>query len=181
MSRIGKLPISIPEGVTVTVNGQTVSMKGKKGELSYQVHPEIQVEFADSKVSLLRKSEEKSKRALHGTMRSILNNMVKGVTAGYEKRLEVRGVGFRFTIAGKKINFSLGFSHPVEFHLPTGISVSTDEENKNTIILQGVDKHLVGQVAAAIRELRPPESYKGKGIRYFGEHITLKQGKKAAK
>src|SRR3989338_7646763 len=114
MSRIGKLPIPIPEGVTVHVSGQTVTVKGKKGELSYSVHPSIEVNFSDGKITLARGNDQKSQKALHGTMRAILNNMVKGVTQGYEKRLEVKGVGYRFSIAGKKINFSLGFSHPVE-------------------------------------------------------------------
>jgi large subunit ribosomal protein L6 len=181
MSRIGKLPVSIPEGVTVTVNGKTISVKGKKGELTWTTHPDVSVKVVENEILVERKSETKENRSLHGTTRALLRNMVIGVTEGYEKKLEVRGVGYRFNIAGKKLNLSLGFSHPVEFVIPEGITIKADEENKNMLIIQGIDKQLVGETASRIREVRKPEPYKGKGVRYFGEHITLKQGKKAAK
>ena len=181
MSRIGKLPIAIPSDVTVSVQGQKVSVKGKKGELHFEVHPDIRVKVEEGKVIASGTKESKENSALHGTTRAIINNMVNGVTKGYEKRLEVRGVGYRFTISGKKLNLALGFSHPVEFPIPAGITITTDEENKNLMIIQGIDRQLVGETAARIREYRKPEPYKGKGIRYFGEYVAMKQGKKAAK
>lgn len=181
MSRIGKLPVTIPEGVTVTLNGKTVVVKGKKGELSWTPHTDVVVKVEGNEILVERKTETKENRALHGTTRALLKNMVIGVTQGYEKKLEVRGVGYRFNIAGKKLNLSLGFSHPVEFLIPEGITMKADEENKNLLIIQGVNKQLVGETAARIREIRKPEPYKGKGVRYFNEHVSLKQGKKAAK
>jgi len=181
MSRIGKLPITIPEGVTITLNEKTVTVKGAKGELSWVLHNDVSVKIEENEVIVEKKNETKQNRALHGTTRAIINNMVVGVTTGYEKRLEVRGVGYRFNIAGNKLNLSLGFSHPVEFDIPEGITIKADEENKNLMIIQGIDKQLVGEIAAQIREVRKPEPYKGKGIRYSDEHVTLKQGKKAAK
>lgn len=181
MSRIGKLPISIPKDVTATMTGSTVTIKGKKGELVFTAHPAMTVAIKDNQITVARGNDEKSSKALHGTTRAILSNMVKGVMNGYEKKLEVRGVGYRFVIAGKKMTFSLGFSHPVTFNIPVGIAVAVDAENKNVLTISGPDKQLVGETAARIRGLKVPEIYKGKGIRYFGEHITLKQGKKAAK
>jgi len=181
MSRIGKLPISIPEGVTVTVSGRLVTVKGKKGELKWSHHPDVSVAVDGNTVIVKALQENKETKALHGTARAIINNMVKGVTMGYEKKLEVRGVGYRFNIAGKKLNLSLGFSHPIEFAIPEGITIKADEENKNLMIINGIDKQLLGSTAARIRELKKPEPYKGKGIRYADEHITIKQGKKAAK
>lgn len=181
MSRIGKLPVVIPEGVTVTLNGQTVTIKGKKGELSWTAHPTVTVKIEDNNIVVERHTSTKENRAIHGTTRALLKNMVVGVTQGYEKKLEVRGVGFRFNIAGKKLNLSLGFSHPIEFAIPESITIKADEENKNIMVIQGIDKHLVGETTARIREMKKPEPYKGKGIRYVSEHITLKQGKKASK
>ncbi len=181
MSRIGKLPIDIPSGVTVSITGQKVTVKGKKGELHFQIHPVITARAEGNQVIVEKKRETQEAGALHGTTRAILNNMIEGVTNGYGKKLEIKGVGLRVAIAGKKMTFSLGFSHPIEFLIPAGISIKMDEENKNVMIIDGFDKQQVGEVAARIRGLRPPESYKGKGIRYFGERITLKQGKKAAK
>jgi large subunit ribosomal protein L6 len=181
MSRIGKLPISIPSDVTVTIQGQKVTVKGKKGELHLIVHPEITVAVEEQSIVVKNSKETKQNNALHGTTRALLNNMVNGVTKGYEKRLEVRGVGYRFTIAGKKLNLALGYSHPVEFMIPAGITITVDEENKNLMIISGFDRQLVGETAARIREFRKPEPYKGKGIRYVDEHVTIKQGKKAAK
>ena len=181
MSRIGKLPIEIPSGVTVTSNGTTITVKGPKGELSVSHHPNIKVEITDKEIVVTRPDDSKQNRSLHGTTRALINNMINGVTKGYEKRLEVRGVGYRFNISGKKVTLSLGFSHPVEYNAPEGITITPDEENKNVMIIQGIDKQLVGETAAHIREFRKPEPYKGKGVRYFNEYVPMKQGKKAAK
>lgn len=181
MSRIGKLPVEIPEGVSISIADKKVMVKGKKGELTFNIHPEVQVVQEGSTLVVKVEKDSKEHRALHGTTRAILNNMMQGVVKGYEKRLEIRGVGLRFTLAGKKLNLALGFSHPVEFILPSGITITADEENKNLMIIQGPDKQLVGEIAARIRSLKKPEPYKGKGIRYVDERITLKQGKKAAK
>jgi large subunit ribosomal protein L6 len=180
MSRIGKLPISIPTGVTVTIDGHKLNIKGPKGELNYECHPNIKVEQNDQKIFVSRPNDEKQNRALHGTNRSNINNMVEGVSKGFSKQLEVKGVGYRFNISGKKISFSLGYSHPIDFQLPEGIEANSDEENKNLLTISGINKQLVGESAARIRELRKPEPYKGKGVRYVGEHVVIKQGKKAA-
>jgi large subunit ribosomal protein L6 len=179
MSRIGKLPISIPSGVTATLNGETITIKGPKGELSYTHHPLIKVEIKDDVILISRPDDKKESRSLHGTTRSIINNLVIGVTEGFEKKLEIRGVGYRFSISGKKLNLSLGFSHPIDFPIPEGITITTDEEDKNIMIIQGIDKKVVGETAAQIRSLRKPEPYKGKGIRYVDEYVPMKQGKKA--
>lgn len=181
MSRIGKLPITIPSDVTVTIQGQNATVKGKKGELQLKVHPEITVVVEGQEIIVKNSKDTKQNNALHGTTRALLNNMVNGVTKGYEKKLEVRGVGYRFTIVGKKLNLSLGYSHPVEFMIPDGITITVDEDNKNMMIITGIDRQMVGETAARIREFRKPEPYKGKGVRYFDEHVTIKQGKKAAK
>ena len=181
MSRIGKLPISIPSGITITVNNRVVTVKGPKGELKFTHHPNAKAEQADGKIIVTTLDNSKINRSLHGTTRAIINNMILGVTNGFQKQLEVRGVGYRFTISGKKLTLSLGYSHPVNFIIPPGIDITTDEENKNIMYIKGVDKQLVGETAARIREFRKPEPYKGKGIRYLGEHVTIKQGKKAAK
>jgi len=181
MSRIGKLPITIPDSVTITINENNVLVKGPKGELNFAHHPNLKVEVKDKVVVVSRPNDSKVNRSLHGTNRAIINNMVQGVTKGFEKKLEVRGVGYRFNISGKKLNLQLGFSHPVEFQIPDGITITTEEENKNIMIIQGIDRQLVGETAARIREFRKPEPYKGKGVRYIDEHVKLKQGKKAAK
>jgi large subunit ribosomal protein L6 len=181
MSRVGKLPIEIPSGVTITLNGKIVTVKGKKGELSFEHHPDMKVEVTDKQVIVTRPDDSKTNRSLHGTTRALINNMAEGVTKGYEKRLEVRGVGYRFKVSGSKLNLSLGFSHPIEFMSPEGITITADEENKNMMIIQGIDKQLVGETAARIREYRKPEPYKGKGVRYVDEYVPMKQGKKAAK
>lgn len=181
MSRIGKLPIAIPSDVTVTIQGQKATVKGKKGELHLMIHPEITAVVEEQNIVVKNSKDTKQNNALHGTTRALLNNMVNGVTKGYEKKLEVRGVGYRFTVAGKKLNLSLGYSHPVEFMIPAGITITVDEENKNLMIISGIDRQLVGETASRIREFRKPEPYKGKGIRYADEHVTMKQGKKAAK
>lgn len=181
MSRIGKLPITVPAEVTITVKDRMVHVKGKKTELSLALHHSVDVALSNGVVNVQGKSDCKANKAAHGTMRALINNMMIGVTKGYEKRLEVKGVGFRFTLTPKKINFTLGFSHPVEYGIPQGITVGTDEENKTMLIISGADKKLVGETAASIKNLRIPDAYKGKGIRYLGERIVLKQGKKAAK
>lgn len=181
MSRIGKLPISIPDGVTVTISGQKVNVKGKGGELNFEHHPNIKVEVKDNEVIVTRPDDSKQNRSLHGTTRAIINNMILGVYTGFEKRLEVRGVGYRFNIGGKKLTLSLGFSHPIDFQIPEGIDITADEENKNLMIIKGIDKQLVGETASRIREYRKPEPYKGKGVRYVDEYVAMKQGKKAAK
>ncbi|MDP2691850.1 MAG: 50S ribosomal protein L6 [Candidatus Gracilibacteria bacterium] len=181
MSRIGKLPIGVPNGITVTIAGQSITVKGPKGELNFQAHKNISVKFNDDTILVARPDDSKENRSLHGTTRAILNNMVKGVKEGFQKKLEVKGVGYRFNISGKKLGLSLGYSHPIDFPIPEGISILADEENKNMMIIQGIDKQLVGETAARIRAFRKPEPYKGKGIRYSDEYVKLKQGKKAAK
>lgn len=181
MSRVGKLPIEIPSGVTVTLNGTTITVKGPKGELQQELHPNVNVEVTDKEVIVTRPNDSKTNRALHGTNRALINNMVEGVTKGFEKRLEVRGVGYRFNISGKNLNLSLGFSHPIDFPIPEGVTIVADEDNKNMMVLSSIDKQLLGQTAAQIREFRKPEPYKGKGVRYHDEYVAMKQGKKAAK
>lgn len=181
MSRIGKLPIEIPSGVTVTVNGQEVTVKGKNGELKASFHPNISVKVEGNEVLVTRPDDTKTNRSLHGTTRANINNMVVGVTEGFTKSLEVRGVGYRFNVSGKKLTLNLGFSHPIDFAIPEGIEITVDEENKNMMHIKGISKQLVGETAAQIREYRKPEPYKGKGVRYVGEYVAMKQGKKAAK
>ncbi|WP_321425566.1 50S ribosomal protein L6 [uncultured Bacteroides sp.] len=181
MSRIGKLPISIPAGVSVTLKENVVTVKGPKGELSQYVNPLITVEVADNQIVLTRKSDEKQERAFHGLYRSLINNMVVGVSEGYKKELELVGVGFRATATGNIIEFSLGYSHNIFLQLPAEIKVETkSERNKNPLILlESCDKQLIGQVCSKIRSFRKPEPYKGKGIRFVGEEIRRKSGKSA--
>jgi ribosomal protein L6, bacterial type len=181
MSRIGKLPISIPAGVSVTLNGDVVTVKGPKGELSQYVNPLISVEVADDQILLTRKSDDKQERAFHGLYRSLINNMVIGVSEGYKKELELVGVGFRATATGNIIEFSLGYSHNIFLQLPAEIKVETKaERNKNPLVLlESCDKQLIGQVCSKIRSFRKPEPYKGKGIKFVGEEIRRKSGKSA--
>ncbi|WP_321519349.1 50S ribosomal protein L6 [uncultured Bacteroides sp.] len=181
MSRIGKLPISIPAGVSVTLNGDVVTVKGPKGELSQYVNPLISVEVADGQILLTRKSDDKQERAFHGLYRSLINNMVIGVSEGYKKELELVGVGFRATATGNIIEFSLGYSHNIFLQLPAEIKVETKaERNKNPLVLlESCDKQLIGQVCSKIRSFRKPEPYKGKGIKFVGEEIRRKSGKSA--
>ncbi|HLG25712.1 MAG TPA: 50S ribosomal protein L6 [Candidatus Gracilibacteria bacterium] len=182
MSRIGKLPIAIPNGVTVEKREKNVVfVKGPKGELSFPVHENIQIEMKEGNLICTRKSDEKMDRSLHGLSRTLIANMIQGVTKGYEKKLEIQGVGYRAQLQGKKMVLSLGYSHPIEFTAPAGINLAIDAEKKNIIIVTGTDKQLVGEVAAKIRSYRKPEPYKGKGIRYEGEYIARKAGKAAAK
>lgn len=180
MSRIGKKPIGIPSGVTVELKGSVVHVTGSKGTLQYGLLPLMKVEITDKEVIVTRESDSDEIRARHGLTRNLIANMVIGVSAGYEKKLEIIGVGYRAQPKGKILNLSLGFSHPVDFPLPEGITVEQDEKNKAIITIKGIDKQLVGQVAANIRSYRPPEPYKGKGIRYIDEIVRRKPGKAAA-
>ncbi|ASB48465.1 50S ribosomal protein L6 [Alkalitalea saponilacus] len=181
MSRIGKAPISIPAGVNVTVKDNLVTVKGPKGELQQEIHPEMKVEINDGVLSVERPSEEKSFKSLHGLYRSLINNMVVGVSEGYQKKLELVGVGYRAASTGQILELSLGYSHAIHIQLPKEIKVEavTDRKSNPIITLESIDKQLLGQVCAKIRSLRKPEPYKGKGIRFVGEVIRRKAGKSA--
>jgi len=181
MSRIGKNPIQVPSGVTVTITGNTVSVKGAKGELTQVIHPNMKVEQMDNQIIVSRPNDLKLNRSLHGLTRTLINNMVEGVTKGYQKQLEILGVGYRAAITGSKLTLNLGFSHPIEFNTPQGITIEIDKDKKNLLAIKGSDKQLVGEVAAKIRSYKKPEPYKGKGIRYLGEHVQQKAGKAAGK
>ena len=174
MSRIGKMPIAIPAGVEVKLDGTTVSVKGPKGELTRTVHPNMKVEVNGAEVTVTRPNDNKENRSLHGLTRSLIANMVKGVTDGFTKELEVNGVGYRASVEGNKLVLNVGYSHPVEMPLPDGIQA---EVNDKKITISGIDNQKVGQFAAEVREKRPPEPYKGKGIKYMDEHIRRKEGK----
>lgn len=180
MSRIGKQIIAVPDGVEVTVNGNNIKIKGSKGELELDFSEKIEVVYSDNQIKVSRNSDEPEERSLHGLTRALINNMVIGVTDGFEKRLEIIGVGYRAQVSGQKITLNLGFSHPVELIAPDGVVVKMDEEQKNTVVISGINKQAVGQFAAIIRKFRPPEPYKGKGIRYVGEYVPRKAGKAAA-
>jgi large subunit ribosomal protein L6 len=179
MSRIGKMPITVPAGVTVTIDGSTVTVKGPKGELKRTFRPEMKVEQTDGQLVVKRSSDEKQQRAFHGLTRALLATMVHGVTAGYSRTLEIIGVGYKAEKKSNKLVLSVGYSHPVEYSEPAGISLTTTAPT--VIVVQGIDKQMVGQVAAEIRSVRPPEPYKGKGIRYQGEQVRRKAGKTGAK
>lgn len=179
MSRIGRKPIDIPKGVTVTKNGSSVTVKGTKGELAFGIMPNIDVKVEEGVITVSRMSEEKSVRAAHGMTRAMINNMIHGVSEGFQKTLEIIGVGYRAQMQGKNLVLALGFSHPVEVAPPKGIEFAVDGPTK--IIVKGIDKQLVGQVSANIREYRPPEPYKGKGIRYSDEYVIRKAGKAGGK
>ncbi len=176
MSRVGKNPINIPGGVEVKIAGTLITVKGPKGELKWNNHPDIKVSLEDKNVVVERGSDAKLQRSLHGTTRSIIANMVTGASEGYKRVLDIIGVGYRAQVQGQKISFSLGYSHPVEFTLPDGIKASVDKKQIQ-LTLEGIDKQLIGQVAANIRALRPPNVYKGKGVRYSDEVVKLKVGK----
>jgi large subunit ribosomal protein L6 len=175
MSRIGRMPVTVPSGVDVTINGREVTVKGPKGTLSLEVSEPIEVSQADGAISVTRPSDEGEIRALHGLSRSLIANMVTGVTDGYRKTLEIVGVGYRVQARGKDLEFALGFSHPVPVPAPDGISFKV--ETPTRFIVEGIDKQQVGEVAANIRKLRKPDPYKGKGVRYQGEQIRRKVGK----
>jgi large subunit ribosomal protein L6 len=179
MSRIGKKPIEIPKGVEVKIEGTRVKVKGPKGALETEIHPEITVKIEGNQIKVERPSDKKFHRALHGTMRQLINNMIEGVTKGFSKELEIVGTGYRARMDGSKLVINIGFSHPVEIDPPQGIQFEV--EGQNIIKVKGIDKQLVGNVAAAIRDIRPPEPYKGKGIRYRGEIIRRKAGKAGVK
>jgi len=177
MSRVGKRIIKLPAGVKVTFKAPVVEVSGKGGQLQRPLPASISVEVKGDEVNVLNSSAELDKRSLHGLSRTLISNMVDGVTTGYQRVLELHGVGFRAQVQGTKLTMSLGFSHPVEFPMPQGITASVEANTK--IVLKGADKELIGLVAANLRKIKPPEPYKGKGIRYLGEKITLKQGKTA--
>lgn len=178
MSRIGKMPITIPAGVQVDVNGSDVTVKGPKGTIQYTFSPIIEIKKEENKVVVNRSSEEKNVRALHGTTRAILQNMITGVHTGFKKVLQIEGVGYRAEKTGSDVTIYVGYSHPIKVVPPAGISFDVDDKTK-TITVNGYDKQTVGQVAAEIRKLRPPEPYKGKGIHYIDEHLRHKPGKSA--
>ncbi len=182
MSRIGKKPIQLPDGVTLQVNGTLLSFKGPKGSVSLIIHPDMMIKVENNKEILVeRPSESQNHRALHGLTRTLVDNAVTGVKSGFVRSLEVQGVGYKVNVQGKKLILNVGFSHPVEFDPPEGITLAIDKDNKNMVLIQGVDKQLVGQVAANIRAIKKPEPYKGKGIIYTGERIRRKAGKTASK
>jgi large subunit ribosomal protein L6 len=175
MSRIGRLPITVPSGVDVTIDGRTLTVKGPKGSLSRELHPDITVAREDDRLVVTRPTEQKTHKQLHGLTRTLVNNMVVGVTDGYRKSLEITGVGYRAAKVGEKLQLNLGYSHPIEIAPPQGISFEV--ENPTHLSVVGIDKELVGQVAAQVRSTRKPEPYKGKGVRYAGEYIRRKAGK----
>lgn len=179
MSRIGRKPVVVPAGVNVTVEGTTVKVKGPKGELSHTFPSSMKIRLEGNEVLIERPSDEKKERAFHGLTRALLANMVLGVTEGFKKTLEIIGVGYRAEKKGKNLVVSVGYSHPVEYPEPAGITLSTPAPT--VIVIEGIDKQKVGQVAAELREFRPPEPYKGKGIRYQGEQVRRKAGKTAGK
>ena len=176
MSRVGKLPIEVPQGVEVEIQGTHVRVKGPKGELSHVFPPVVDIEKEDGSITVKPRSDEQFHRAMHGTTRAVIQNMVTGVSQGFEKFLEIVGVGYRAEMQGKNMTILVGFSHPVEVVPPDGITFEVLERN-NIIKVSGYDKQVVGQVSAEIRKIRPPEPYKGKGIRYQGEYIKRKPGK----
>jgi large subunit ribosomal protein L6 len=177
MSRIGKKPIQIPEGVEIDVQPGAVKVKGPKGELSQDVNRDMKVAIEDGTLTVDRPTDRGEHRALHGLTRSLIANMVEGVTDGFERRLEIQGVGYRAQLKGKALEMSLGFSHPVTIQAPEGIEFEVPVPTE--VVVRGIDKQLVGETAARIRKSRPPEPYKGKGVRYAGEHVSRKVGKRA--
>lgn len=179
MSRIGRKPIPVPKNVTATVEGQTVKVKGPKGELERRLHPEMAIALDDGNLVVQRPSDEPKHRALHGLTRTLVANMVDGVTKGYSKQLEIIGVGYKAEARPYGLQLALGFSHPVEYRAPKGIKLTAPQPTQ--VVIEGADKELVGQVAAELRSLRPPEPYKGKGIKYQGEQVRRKAGKAGAK
>ena len=175
MSRIGRLPITVPSGVDVTIDGRNVTVKGPKGTLSRSLHPDITVSREDGSIVVTRPTEQKTHKQLHGLTRTLINNMVIGVSDGYRKGLEITGVGYRATLNGRKLQLNLGYSHPIEIAPPGGISFEL--ENPTRLAVVGIDKELVGEIAARVRATRKPEPYKGKGVKYAGEYIRRKAGK----
>jgi|TARA_R110002126_G_scaffold13118_1_gene55772 large subunit ribosomal protein L6 len=176
MSRIGKNPVTIPEGVNIDLSGQDIKVKGPKGELNFVIHDEISAKLEDNVVVVSPRTGSRLARSLWATTRSVINNMCVGVKDGYEKKLEINGVGYRAAIEGKSVVLQLGFSHEVRYEIPAGVEIKAEKPTLLTV--SGIDKQLVGEVAAKIRAYRPPEPYKGKGVRYEGEYIMRKEGKK---
>lgn len=178
MSRIGKKPVNLPGGVKAAVSGNKVTVEGPKGKLDLPIPANFKVEVKDNKISVARPSDAKQDKALHGMMRSKLNNMVIGVTTGYQKDLEITGVGFKAAVQGKVLNIQLSYSHPINYNIPDGLSIETPKPTN--IVIKGIDKVKVGKAAAEIRDFYRPEPYKGKGIKYVGEHVRRKAGKAVA-
>lgn len=176
MSRVGKNPVVLPSGVTATLSGQTVKVKGPKGELSFEVHNDVEPKVEGSNITVAPRNEERQTRTLWATSQRRIKNMVEGVEKGYEKNLEIQGVGYRSNLQGKELVLQLGFSHDIRYPVPEGIKIEVDKQT--AIKITGIDKEKVGQVAAEIRGYKPPEPYKGKGIRYVGEFVIRKEGKK---
>jgi large subunit ribosomal protein L6 len=177
MSRIGKKPVTVPNGVTVTLKDGNLAIKGPKGELKRVLPSLVKVQVAKTEITVTREGNDGPVRARHGLVRALVNNMIEGVTKGFERKLEINGVGYKAEVAGDKLNMSLGFSHPVVYVLPKGVTAKVD---KNLLILSSADRELLGQTAAKVRAFRPPEPYKGKGIKYLEEHIKRKVGKTGA-
>ena len=176
MSRIAKEPVNIPKDVESNLSGQTITLKGSKGSLSLTLNQEVELKEQDNSLLVQSRSKSKFSKAVSGTTRALLANMVQGVSEGFEKKLELVGVGYRAKAQGKKLNLTLGFSHPVEYEVPEGITVETPSQTE--VVVKGIDKQQVGQVAAEIRKYRPPEPYKGKGVRYADEYVAMKEAKK---
>ncbi len=176
MSRVANAPVALPSGVEVKLQGQDLSVKGAKGELTFGVHQDVQVSEEEGVLKFAARNGDRNARALAGTMRALVQNMVTGVSDGFERRLELQGVGYRAQAQGKKLTLQLGFSHPVEYQLPDGIEAQTPSQTE--IVVSGIDKQKLGQVCAEIRAFRPPEPYKGKGVRYAGEYVRRKEAKK---
>jgi large subunit ribosomal protein L6 len=177
MSRIGRQPVAVPEKVDVSLDGQHIRVKGPKGELELDVHPQMSVALEEGELRVTRPTDQPQDRALHGLTRALLANMVEGVTEGFTRTLEIQGVGYRAELKGNSLHLALGFSHPVVFDPPAGVEIEVP--NQTTVVVRGADKQAVGQAAAVIRGFRPPEPYKGKGIRYQGEQVRRKAGKTA--
>jgi large subunit ribosomal protein L6 len=179
MSRIGRKPVTVPAGVTLTLQGHEVAVKGPKGELRRRLHPEMQLAMNDGSFTVSRPSDEPRHKALHGLTRTLVQNMVDGVSKGFSKTLEIQGVGYKAEAKPYGVNLVVGFSHPVKYEAPKGIKITV--ENNTVVKIEGADKEAVGQVAAELRQVRPPEPYKGKGVRYQGEQVRRKAGKTGAK
>lgn len=179
MSRIGKKPIPLPDKVTLSINGRQVQIQGDKGKLTHIIHPSVELVLADKAVNIVKMNEEKSTDAIQGLTRSIVSNMVTGVHAGFQRNLEINGIGYRASVSGNVLALTLGYSHPINYELPVGVSATVDKSN--VITLYGIDRELLGQTAAKIRKLRNPEPYKGKGIKYSEEKIVRKAGKTGTK
>lgn len=177
MSRVGKKPIPVPEKTSITYKEKVITVKGEKGTLTRTIHPDVELSIGDNTIDVVIEKKDRKSQAFQGLVRSLVNNMITGVSKGFERKLEINGIGYRAETKGKSIIFNLGYSHPIDFKLPDGISAIVD---KSTVSLTGIDKELLGQTAASIRQLRPPEPYKGKGIKYEGEHIQRKAGKTGA-